>query len=101
MEGKHAAMTLYCKQCDEPIKFDDEHISERTGKKIPLDMDMDEPNNCPLWRSQQERMRMSQRCYYSCRNGYDQFIYFEENERTENGKWIPLEKETGEPHRCQ
>ena len=27
------AMTLYCNLCDEPIKFDDENISERTGKK--------------------------------------------------------------------
>jgi hypothetical protein len=36
MERKHAAMTLlYCKQCDEPIRFDDDHISERSGKKIP------------------------------------------------------------------
>src|SRR5215217_2542364 len=31
------AMILYCNLCDEPIKFNDEHISERTGKKIPLD----------------------------------------------------------------
>jgi len=33
--------------------------------------------------------------------GYGQHIYFDENERTENGKWIPLEKETGLPHGCQ
>jgi len=92
---------LYCKQCDEPIRFDDDHISERSGKKIPLDLDIDEPHNCPVWRGQQKQRRMSQRRYYSCRNGCGQFIYFEEKQRMENGKWIPLEKETGEPHRCQ
>src|ERR1051325_3084168 len=102
MERKHAAMTLlYCKQCDEPIRFDDDHISERSGKKIPLDLDIDEPHNWPVWRGQQKQRRMSQRRYYSCRNGCGQFIYFEEKQRMENGKWIPLEKETGEPHRCQ
>jgi hypothetical protein len=83
MEGKHAAVTLlYCKQCDEPIKFDDEHTSERTGKKIPLDIDTDEPHDCSVWRSQQEQMRQTQRRYYRCRKGCGQFIYFDENERT-------------------
>jgi hypothetical protein len=95
-------MTLYCKQCDEPIKFDDEQISERNGKKIPLNLETDQPHDCPVWRSQQqEQRRQTHRRYYSCRNGCVQFIYFDEKERTENGKWIPLEKETGEPHQCQ
>ena len=40
-----AQMTLYCNLCDEPIKFDDDHISEKTGKRIPLDVDTDEPMN--------------------------------------------------------
>jgi hypothetical protein len=38
MEEEHRQMTC-CDLCDEPITFDDEHISERTGKKIPLDID--------------------------------------------------------------
>jgi hypothetical protein len=101
MEGKPTVMTLHCKQCDEPIKFDDEHISERTGKKIPLDLDTDNSHNCSVWRSQQEYRRQFQRRYYSCRKGCGQFIYFDENERAENGKWIPIDKETGEPHQCR
>jgi hypothetical protein len=49
----------------------------------------------------QEQRRQTQRGYYSYRKGCGQFIYFDESQRTENGKWIPLEKETGEPHQCQ
>ena len=99
--GRTPTMTLYCNLCEEPIKFDDEYISERTGKKIPLDVDTDEPHDCPVWRSQKEQRRQSQRRYYSCRKGCGQFIYFDQNERSESGKYIPLDKETGESHQCQ
>jgi hypothetical protein len=95
------AMTLHCKLCDEPIKFDDDHTSERTGKKIPLDIDTDQPHYCIVWRSQQEQRRQTHRRYYICRKGCGRFIYFDENERTESGKWFPLEKETGLPHQCK
>jgi uncharacterized protein YlaI len=91
-------MTLYCSLCDEPIKFDDDYISEKTGKKIPLDADTDEPHDCSVWRWQQEQMRQTKRRYYQCRKDCGQFIYFDESQRTESGKWIPLDKETGEPH---
>jgi hypothetical protein len=94
-------MTLYCNLCEEPIKFDDEYISERTGKKIPLDVGTDEPHDCPIRRSQKEQRRQSQRRYYSCRKGCGQFIYFDQNERSESGKYIPLDKETGLPHDCE
>ena len=33
-----------------PIKFDDKHISERTGKRIPLDIETNEPHDCPARR---------------------------------------------------
>jgi hypothetical protein len=94
-------MTLYCNLCDEAIRFDGDHISERTGKKIPLDLDTDEPHDCPAWRSQQEQRRRTQRRYYSCRKGCGQFIYFDANNKSQNGKWIPFDKETNEPHQCQ
>ena len=87
MEGKHVAMTtLYCNLCDEPIKFDDEHVSERTGKKIPLDLDTDEPHECEVWRWQQEERHKSQRKYYSCSKGCDQEIYFDANNKSQSGK---------------
>jgi hypothetical protein len=31
------------------IKFDDKHISKTTGKRIPLDVDTEEPHNCTVW----------------------------------------------------
>jgi hypothetical protein len=94
-------MTLYCNLCDEPIKFNDEHISERTGKKIPLHMDTDEPHDCPVWRSQQQEKRKSRK-YYSCRKGCGREIYFDANHnKSQSGKWIPLSKDTGQPHQCQ
>lgn len=97
MEGKHAVMKLHCNLCDEPIKFDGEHISERTGKKIPLDLETDEPHDCPVWRSEQHK----QRRYHSCRKGCGSEIYFDANNKTQSGKWIPLDKDTGQPHQCQ
>ena len=27
-------------------------------------------------------------------------IYWDSSRRTENGKWIPIDEETGEPHDC-
>jgi hypothetical protein len=105
----------FCYLCGKPIKFDNEYISERTGKKIPLDAETNEPHNCPVWRSQQQehqqqsqqqqqQQQQTQRKYYSCRRGCGQLIYFDtnnENGLTESGKWIPLSKETGLPHQCQ
>jgi hypothetical protein len=35
---------LYCKYCDEEIVFDDDYVSEYSGKKIPLDAETYEPH---------------------------------------------------------
>ena len=93
-------MTLYCNLCDEPITFSDEYVSETTGKKIPLDPDTDEPHDCPVWRSEQEYRRKYSRKYYECRKRCGGYIYFDQYERSESGKWIPMDKDTEEPHEC-
>jgi hypothetical protein len=103
--------SLSCKLCSKPIKFDDKHVSHRTGRKIPLDVDTEEPHDCPVWKGTQQyqpqpqqpqqQQPEKQRRYYQCNKGCGQFIYFHESQRTENGKWMPLEKKTGEPHLCQ
>jgi hypothetical protein len=36
---------LYCKYCDEEIEFDDDYVSEYSGKK--LDPETYEPHMCP------------------------------------------------------
>jgi hypothetical protein len=109
-------MSLSCRLCGEPIKFDDKHISERTGKKIPLDVDTEEPHDCTVWKNslQQEQRRQQQlqqqgqqqqqekqMRYYRCSKGCGQLIYFDPNQRTNTWKWIPLSKDTGQPHQCQ
>ena len=38
---------LYCRLCNAEITFSDEYVSERTGKKIPLDLETEEPHDCP------------------------------------------------------
>jgi hypothetical protein len=101
-------MSLLCRLCGERIKFDDKHISERTGKKIPLDVDTEEPHECPAWKEQQQQGQQSQqqqqpqqRRYYQCNKGCRQEIYFDANNKSQSGKWIPLDKDTGLPHQCQ
>ena len=99
--------SLACRLCGSPITFDNKHISQRTGKKIPLDPGTNEPHDCPVRRDQQQpeqhQHHHQERRYYQCRKGCGQLIYFDANDvngRTESGKWIPLSKDTREPHQC-
>ena len=102
--------SLPCRLCGKPIKFDEKHISYRTGKKIPLDVDTDEPHDCPSRRtnSQQQQseqppqqQQLQQRQYHQCNKGCGQEIYFDTNNKSQSGKWIPLDKDTGLLHQCQ
>jgi hypothetical protein len=105
--------SLSCKMCEEPIKFDDKHISERTVKKIPLDRKTNEPHDCPMWNvvrenlvpltelnSEQPQQTQQRRCYH-CNKGCGQEIYFDANNKSQSGKWIPLDKDTGLSHQYQ
>ena len=95
-------MSLLCRLCGERIKFDDKHISERTGKRIPLDVDTEEPHDCPVWKSQQPlQQQQIQRRYHQCNKGCGQEIYFDANNKSQSGKYIPPDKDTGLPHQCQ
>ena len=113
---------LSCRLCGNPIKFDDKHVSQGTGKKIPPDIDTEELHDCPVWKgSQQYQPRpqqqsrqpqrsqyqprqqqiQQQRRYHQCNKGCGQEIYFDANNKSQSGKWIPLDKDTGLPHQCQ
>jgi hypothetical protein len=81
-----------------PNRFDNKHISQRTGKKIPLDPATNEPHNCPMWK--QQRTQQTGRRYLQCSKGCGSEIYFDVKTKRETGKWIPLSKETGERHIC-
>jgi hypothetical protein len=101
--------SLFCYLCGKPIKFDNEYISERTGKKIPLDEETSEPHDCPVrskhqqhQQSQQhQQQEKQQRRYHLCNKGCGQEIYFDASSKSQSGKFIPLSKDTGLPHQCQ
>jgi hypothetical protein len=70
--------SLACKTCGGPIKFDDKHVSQRTGKKVPLDVETGERYDCPAQRDQQQQGQQSQqRRYHQCNKGCGQEIYFD------------------------
>ena len=105
-------MSSFCRLCGKPIKFDDKWVSERTGRKIPLDVDTEEPHDCPVRRSNsqqrqqqeqsyQQQRHQQERRYLQCNKGCGQEIYFDANNKSQSGKWIPLSRETGLPHQCQ
>ena len=81
-----------CKLCGQTIRWDKDFVSETTGKLIPLEEGVDERHNCPEWEKQHQK-------YYNC-NDCDAEIYFDDVHISKNGKHIPLDKETGEPHDC-
>jgi hypothetical protein len=101
--------SLACRQCGNPIKFDDKHVSQRTGKKIPLDVETNEPHDCPARKATDfpmsgnspDQQQTQQMRYRQCNKGCGHEIYFDANNKTQSGKFIPLDKDTGQPHQCQ
>jgi hypothetical protein len=105
----------FCYLCGKPIKFDNEYINERTRKKIPLDAETNEPHDCLVRSLQHEQQQLQEqqlqqpsqqrkhqeRRYHQCNKGCGQEIYFDANSKSQSGKWIPLDKDTGQPHQCQ
>ncbi|MFL6462645.1 MAG: hypothetical protein ACJ71J_17170 [Nitrososphaeraceae archaeon] len=53
-------MSLSCRQCGKPIKFDDKWVSERTCKKIPLDPGTNESHDCPVRRDHLQQQQQGQ-----------------------------------------
>jgi hypothetical protein len=52
-------------------------------------------------RPQQLQQQSQQRRYLQCNKGCGQEIYFDANSKSQSGKFIPLDKDTGLPHQCQ
>ena len=83
-------------------------LAQRTGKKIPLDIETNEAHDCPARRDQQQQSQQPQqppqqmqKRYLQCSKGCGQEIYFDANNKSQSGKLIPLDKDTGLPHQCQ
>jgi DNA-directed RNA polymerase subunit RPC12/RpoP len=102
-----SSSTIRCRQCGHQIKFDDKRTSQRTGKKIPLDVNTNEPHNCPVsvWKDTQPNTNTNtntkERRYVQCNKGCGGEVYFDVNTKTSTGRWIPISKATGLPHQCQ
>jgi hypothetical protein len=95
--------SLACIQCGEPIKFDDKYVSQRTGKKIPLDVQTNEPYDCLALTEQQQGQQQQitqQRRYHQCNKGCENEIYFDATSKSQSGKFISLDKQTELPHQC-
>ena len=45
----------------------------------------------------QQQPQQTQKRYYQCRKGCGQEIYFDENNKSQSGKWISLDKDAGQP----
>jgi hypothetical protein len=82
-----------CNLCGESIHFDKDIVSERTGKKIPLQDGSDERHRCEAWLAQNRKD-------YHCHNCDDE-IYFDDDHISKNGKHVPVDKQTREPHQCK
>jgi hypothetical protein len=52
--------TIPCRLCGKPIKFDERRVSHRTGTKIPLEPDTDEPHKCPMQPNPYQQKQQSQ-----------------------------------------
>ena len=79
------------------------------AKDTPLDIETNEPHDCPVWNNtpqqqqqSQQQQTQQQRRYHQCNKGCGQEIYFDANHsKSQSGKWIPLDKNTGLLHQCQ
>ena len=103
--------TLQCRRCGQAIKFDDRHVSQKTGKKIPLDAQTGQRHDCPalaqpqqpqqkLLQPQQQQPTEKGKRFLKCSKGCGGEIYFDVNTKTTTGKWMPISKATGLPHQC-
>jgi predicted nucleic acid-binding Zn ribbon protein len=83
-----------CRLCGQAIRWDKGYVSEVSGKMIPLDEDPEtnRPHRCDEWKAQNRK-------YRDC-NSCGKPIFFDESQKSINGKFIPLDQQTGQPHEC-
>jgi hypothetical protein len=83
------------------------NIEVRTGKMIPLDPNSIDAagnlqaHNCPQYRLEDTTTTMTTTAlrYLKCKScNYD--IYFDEKQKSDSGKFIPISRLTNKPHQC-
>jgi hypothetical protein len=53
-----------------------------------------------LGQSQRLQYQQETRQYLQCSKGCGGEIYFHPHQRTQSGRWIPLDRQTEKPHNC-
>jgi hypothetical protein len=83
---------IACQKCNDPIVFSDPWVSERSGKKIPLDESTHEPHKCPNSTFVNQVLECKY-CYHK--------ISFSDQVISPRGKKIPLNAGTLQKHECK
>jgi hypothetical protein len=83
---------ISCFKCNDPIIFSDSWISEKSGRKIPLDESTHEPHKCAA----ADFISQAIECQYC-----NEEIIFSNEHISQRGKKIPLNPETMQPHSCE
>jgi hypothetical protein len=95
-------MSTRCLYCNKDIAFSEDYLS-RSGKHIPLNIDLagviTGNHNCPARQQQYSIWKQKNRKYRKCNKCGDN-IYWDELQKTDKGKWIPIDAETAAPHLC-
>jgi len=119
---KGTTRTINCRLCNQEIVFDGVQRSERTGKQIPLDPTTKQPHNCPNYEpyvstgtvtvtaaaktssgnpsSTATTTTVQEIKYIKCKSCNND-IYFDEKQKSESGKFIPISRLTNQPHQCK
>jgi hypothetical protein len=84
-------------RCGRPLLPSMALVSSRArSAMIPLEEDpntgKNQPHKCEQWKVQHRK-------YYNCNNCGSE-IYFDDARKSKNGKYIPLDKATSQPHQC-
>lgn len=88
-------MTIYCKYCDQEIKW----VENSDGKWIATDPE-DSDDQEPEWHycaGKTDDWYNKRRYCFKC----DAEIYFTDQNKSPRGKFIPMDAATENPHRCE
>jgi hypothetical protein len=83
---------IACQKCNDPIIFSDSWVSEKSGKRIPLDESTHQPHQCP----NSTFVNQVLQCKY-CQSK----ISFSDQVISPRGKKIPLNAGTLQKHECK
>jgi hypothetical protein len=95
-------MSTKCHYCNKDIAFSDQYMS-KNDRHILMNIDLagviTGPHQCKARRQEYLIWKQKNRKYCPCRKCGDD-IYFDDFQKTESGKWIPIAATTAAPYLC-